>query len=493
MQGRTERATTRLKNFYLLTEKPGGPTNKLYLGHKLLEAPIKQQFYRFMKDYTWFERQRFELDFIVDQLKARPVQPRPVKQKNQQGISLLPAWFNQKTELTRGLVTLFTLLILLTLLTSFIVLFLFTFRQLLQPTLQQAVANPSLSQPHTLAAPAAFKAPSAEPMVTIVPGQRGFSAELNRVSILYGYGALPMTNTNQRGSILAFSSDAALLFAGGSDNTIEVWHVMGLQPHPSLLVPTPSIVLTSITSRGDLLIYTTQDGSVGHLRLDGLGRIAPVQPNEPMELLRHQGPVTAVQLSHDATLLVTGGQDGVLYQYDLQTRQLATLRSEPADPISAVAIHPNKQMIAYAGANQLLALWDRTAATVAAQLAGHTGRVNSLEFSQDGARLLSASSDGTVCIWQLATGTREYCFVDRTTGVNVAHYSTDGTLIIVAKNNGMIGVWDAISYRLLDTVEAHPSGVSDLAISADNRHLASAGWDSSIALWDISVSAVPTQ
>lgn len=492
-QETTQRTITHLKNFYLLTEKAGGPTNKLYLGHKLLEAPITQQFYRFMKDYTWFERQRFELGFIIDQLKARPVQPPPAKQKNQQSTSRLLGWFNQKTELTRGLVTLFTLLILLTLLTSFTLLFLFTFRQLLQPTLQQAVASPSGSQPYTLTVPPTFIAPSAEPMINVASGQRSFSVELKRVSTLYGYGTLPLTYTNQRGSILAFSPDSTLLFAGGGDNTVEVWRVMGLQAQPSLLVPAPSIVLTSVTRQGGLLIYTTLDGSVGRLYLDDSGGLMPTQPNEPVELLRHKGPVTAIQLNNDAALLVTGGQDGVLYHYDMETGQLVTLRSEPTDPISAVAIHPNKQMIASAGTNQLIVLWDRTTATIADQLAGHSGRVNSLEFSQDGARLLAASSDGSVCIWQLATGTRDYCFVDRTIGVNVAHYSTDGTLIMLAKNDGFIEVWDAVSHRRLDKVEAHPVGVSDLAISADGRHLASAGWDSSIALWEISVSAVPPQ
>ena len=476
-KGTAQRRIARLRNFYLLTEKAGGPTNKLYLGHKLLEAPITQQFYRFTKDYTWFERLSFLLNFIVDQLKVCVTrQRRPVKPRRQQGTS----------PLSNGLIiTLVTLLLLC------VGLFLFVCRQLLQPTVQPAVA--STSQPYTPTVSATFNTPSAEPLVTVVPSQRSFSVELKRVSTLYGYGALPLTNTNQRGRILAFSPDSALLFAGGGDNTIEVWQLLGLQSLPALLVPAPSIVLTSVTRQGGLLIYTTQDGSVGHFRLDASGRIAPPQSDASRELFRHKGPVTTVQISNDGMVLVTGGQDGILYQYDLQTRQLATLRSEPADPISAVAIHPNKQMIAYAGANQLLALWDRTTATVADQLAGHTGRVNSLEFSQDGARLLSASSDGTVCIWQLATGTREYCFVDRTTGVNVAHYSTDGTLIIVAKNNGVIGIWDAISYRLLDTVEAHTSGVADLAISADNRHLASAGWDSSIALWEVNVSAAPTQ
>lgn len=159
-------------------------------------------------------------------------------------------------------------------------LFLFTFRQLLQPTLQQAVASSSVSQPNTLTVPATIKTPSADPIVEVAPGQPSFAVKLNRISILYGYGALPLTYTNQRGSILTFSPNSVLLFAGGGDNTIEVWRVLGLQSLPILLVPMPSIVLTSVNSQGDLLIYTTQDGSVGQLRFDGLGRIVPAQPNE---------------------------------------------------------------------------------------------------------------------------------------------------------------------------------------------------------------------
>lgn len=487
---------TRLKNFYLLTERAGGSSNRLYLGHKVLEGPILRQFYRYA-NYSWVERQRLELAFMLTQLKAYAVGQRsPVKQGNPQSTEPSSNWFTQKAEITHGYLALLATILFASLALS-VLIFIFVFRLLLQPVVPQSV--PNVSQPYTITVPSTLKiaalssTPSADPLVEALPEQRSFAVELQRISTLYGYGALPLTNTTRRGSILAFSPDSALLFAGGGDNTIEVWRVMGVQAQPALLVPAPSIVLTSVTIQSRLLIYTAQDGSVGRLSLDGAGGLTPAQPNEPVELLRHKGPVTAAQLSNDATLLVTGGQDGLLYQYDLQTRQLAMLHRDPTDPISAVAIHPNKQLIAYAGVNQTITLWDRTTATVSRQLAGQTGRVNSLEFSQDGSRLLSAGSDGSVCIWQIANGAREYCVVDRTTGANVAHYSPDGTMLIVAQNNGSIAVWDSTSYRLLNTVQAHSSGVSDLAISADNRYLASAGWDSSIALWGISIAASPIQ
>lgn len=488
--------TTQLKNFYLLTERAGGSSNRLYLGHQLLEGPILRQFYRYVNT-SWVERQRLELAFMIAQLKEGVMGQRsPVKQGNPQSTEPAPNWFTQKAEITHGYLALLATILFVSLPLS-VLICIFVFRLLLQPVVPQSI--PNVSQPYTMTVPSTLKIaalsspPAADPLVEVLPEQRRFAVELQRVSTFYGYGALPLTNTNRRGSILAFSPDSALLFAGGGDNTIEVWQLLGLQSLPALFVPAPSIVLTSITSQGDLLIYTTQDGSVSRLYLDGLGHLRPTQANETVEILRHKGPVTTVQISNDAALLVTGGQDGVLYQYDLQTRQLATLRSDPADPISAVALHPNKQLIAYAGVNQTITLWDRTTATVSRQLAGHTGRVNSLEFNQDGTQLLSASSDGTVCLWQLASGTRDYCFGARTTGANEAHYSPNGTMIVVAKNDGSIELWDALRYRLVGTVEAHPSGVSDLVLSADNRYLASAGWDSSIVLWEISIATSPIQ
>lgn len=484
-KGSTQQMAARLQEFYVLTEKAGVQGRNFQLGHKLLEKPISQQYYRLTSDYTWFEKQQSNLSFTAMQIKAAIVQKYT---KAKQGFSrcqtCLWGWLNQRVEVTWGLFCLFTLLMLA---------FLLFLHRPIQSAAQQLALSTGVNNQLTLIPQSSFNMTSV-PLAALTTPIRNFEAfqqgsgiELKRVALLYASDALPAAHMKRHSSVLAFSSDSALLFAGGGDNTLEIWSVAGADAHPSLVVPTQAVPVTTIHIQGNLLLYTTADGGVGHLRLDALGRIDPVQRDEPIELLRHQGAVTAVQVSGDGNLLVTGGEDGTLYQYDLPTRQVHAFIHDPANPITAVALHPRKEIIAYAGANQLISILARATGAVSHQLTGHTGRVNSLEFSLDGAHLLSAGSDGSVCIWQVDNAVRDYCFVDLSAPANLARYSPDGILIIAARDDGFLWIWDAASYRLLATVAAHPGGISALAVRADGRQLATTGWNSDIALWDINL------
>ncbi|MEZ4736723.1 MAG: WD40 repeat domain-containing protein [Caldilineaceae bacterium] len=325
---------------------------------------------------------------------------------------------------------------------------------------------------------------STKTAVSATPVQPDTPIALNRVALFYAHDLLPAYASQSR-STLAFSANSALLLAGGWDNTLEIWSIAEARRYPSLLVPTHATALTTMATQGNVLIYAAMDGGVNRLRLDAFGRIEPPQGNETWELLRHKGAVTAVQLTADGRWLVTGSQDGAVYQYDLQTNQSRTLRNDPTDPIAAVALNPTRPLVAYVGAKRSIALWHRMTEMVSSLPTEHTGSINTLQFSPDGLRIMTASSDGTVCIWQLANATRSHCFSDFTVGVNSALYTPDGALIVAAGNDGFIRVWDATSYRLLGAFNAHSGGVATLAMRADGRQLASAGWDGSIALWDL--------
>lgn len=477
--------TNRLKDFYLLTEKAGEQGSTFYLGHKLLAMPISQQFYQVVHKGTWLERRKADLDFMIERITNSTFPQRTKIPSCNKPLPAPPLTSSQQYFRVGGCVLLLA--------AFFAVTFLPLLYKSLETVLQRgtnSTANQLLNlaaQPNSTPSVMLLPTKSLEPSGSLEPIDRSSGIELKRVALLYASDALPVAHTSRHSTVLAFSSDSALLFAGGGDNTLEIWSVVGADAHPSLVVPTQAAPVTTIHIQGNLLIYTTADGGVGHLRLDALGRVDPAQRDEPIELLRHQGAVTAVQVSGDGNLLVTGGEDGALYQYDLSTRQSHAFIHDPANPITAVALHPNNAIIAYAGANQVITLLARSTGAIAHQLTGHTGRVNSLEFSPDGAHLLSAGSDGAVCIWQVTNAVRDYCFVDLTAAANIARYSQDGALIIAARGDGFLWVWDAASYRLLDTVAAHPGGISALALRADGRQLATTGWNSDIVLWDINL------
>ena len=475
--------TDRFKNFYLLTEKGGRQGNELQLGHKLLERPLSQEFYRLTKGYARADEQNADLHSITEQIASNiALYTTKMQAWGKRLVQRCWGGLNRRVEVTRGLLALFTLAIGA---------FLFFLHWPIQQSLQQLADSMLINVPDTPALLSGFQATSIPLINAADLAQQSTGIELKRVSLLYTHDTLPANDVSRQNSVLAFSIDSALLVAGGSDNTLEIWSVTDAQPHPALLMPARVTALSIVDAQEQVLIYGMADGHVGHFQIDALGHITLPLPNETMKLPGHNGSVAAMQLSADGSLLLTGGQDGAIYQYDKQTSQATVLRDDPTNSISALALHPNQALIAFGGANAVIYIWDRTVGKVSQQLTGHTGSVTSLAFSRDGTYILSASNDGTLCLWLLATASREHCFTDFTTGVTVARYSPDDSMIIAGGDDGHIRLWNSTTYQLLAAVEAHSGGVATLAVRKDGKQLASADWNGGIVLWDITIATRP--
>lgn len=127
---------------------------------------------------------------------------------------------------------------------------------------------------------------------------------------------------------------------------------------------------------------------------------------DPHSYENHRGHVKAALLSPDATLLATGGQDGVVGLWDSLEEEYITC-SHFDHPIQAIAYHPTECALAIASYHNIY-LWNVGRGFVQQNLIpfdkrGSKGRLpvcKSVTWNPDGNMLLAGYSDGHIRMWE---------------------------------------------------------------------------------------------
>src|SRR5262249_54127509 len=122
-------------------------------------------------------------------------------------------------------------------------------------------------------------------------------------------------------------------------------------------------------------------------------------------------------------------------------------------------------------------------------------------FSPDSRYLASAGGGfnvpGEVKLWDVITGKEVRDYSGHSREVMCVAFSPDGRYLASASGNlikpitdpssgpGEIKLWEVITGENLLTLRGHQREIASLAFSPDGRHLATAGWDRIIKVWNL--------
>jgi len=223
-------------------------------------------------------------------------------------------------------------------------------------------------------------------------------------------------------------------------------------------------------------------------------------------MLRGTGPSAAVALSADAKWILTGsnvvqrektGEAGATQRictpriWDARTGDL--LRTLPAHhaEVTAVAISPDDKLMLTGDRSGQCRLWDAQTGEEKWRSHAHSRAITAACFLGDGKRALTASIDNTVAQWDLATGEElSSAILNHTEAVVAMAVSADGRYALTACADRRIDLWDVengreierrvpvSTVRLWDIASAKEIGqlalgdevVSSVAFSPDGRH-----------------------
>lgn len=114
--------------------------------------------------------------------------------------------------------------------------------------------------------------------------------------------------------------------------------------------------------------------------------------------------------------------------------------------------------------------------------------VNTFAWNSDGSLLAAAERDG---VRLFANGDiRQPVRLLANRGDWIGHstdctaISPDGQRVLAGNTEGELRVWDAVTYALLDVIDAHDMTISDCAYSPDGTRLATGSDDNTVKLWD---------
>lgn len=218
--------------------------------------------------------------------------------------------------------------------------------------------------------------------------------------------------------------------------------------------------------------------------IDGTIKLWDVESGKLLETLAGHTDILCLTFSPDGRLLAAGCGNSSLKLWDTGSGKLLMTLEGHQKPVWSVSFSPDGRTLASGSLDSTIRLWDPSTGELSGSLKGHTDSVRAVSFSPDGLKLASGGNDGTLRIWDLATQKQETA-LDLGGAIWSVAYSQDGKHLATAGENLPVEIRAAQTGKPLLALSYAPDTVYSLAFSPDGRMLATGGSDHSARLWEV--------
>ena len=198
--------------------------------------------------------------------------------------------------------------------------------------------------------------------------------------------------------------------------------------------------------------------------------------------------IFSLDFSRDGKMLAAAIWGGYIIIWDMATgNRLRAIRAHDGVGCYQVKFTPNGVYFISAGLDKKLKLIEIDTGEEIRSFIGHTDQtlIHSINFNSTGDKFITAGGDGTVRVWDIASGLQTERIRAHQGGAYSAKFDPSEKYIVSGGDDFLVKLWDASTGDKVSEFAGHSGGVGDVNITTDLKHIISGSRDGSIRIWNV--------
>ncbi len=285
-----------------------------------------------------------------------------------------------------------------------------------------------------------------------------------------------ISHTNEVRNV-AFSPDGQLIVSVSLDQTAKVWQVDRGKLLHTLESHTSPVVAVVFSPDGQLIATAGWDNTIKIWNLEGaLLKTINIEKKR----------IWDIDISPDGKTIASASEQDIVKLTKLDNPLLKVLRSH-SEPIIDVTFIPQSNILATASDDQTVKLWSKDG-SVLTSFKSPQDSVLGIASSRDGRKLVSGHWNGAINFLQVEDLNQPYIHLKKTikghkVGVWRIAVSPNDKIIATASEDKTAKLWDWHG-NLITSLNGHQDVVKAIAFSPDSKIVGTASYDKTVKLWN---------